>query len=185
MKQEMSIQVSSDEDSWGTPSHIIEKCRNVLGEIDLDPASNVEANKIVKARRIFTKEDNMLSQELRARTVFLNPPFGKVQNKSQAGIFSEYVISEFENRNITDGGIILLHSRFGYDWFEKISDRLIAVNLRERLRFIDPKTGKSAGMAKTSQTLFVFGNQFIDKFVSEFRDLGRFLYHPKLKGKLF
>jgi hypothetical protein len=32
--------------------------REVLGEIDLDPASCADANKIVRAKQFFTQEDN-------------------------------------------------------------------------------------------------------------------------------
>jgi hypothetical protein len=60
-----------------TPIKIIEAATDCMGFIDLDPASSLEANKIVGARRIFTKEDNGLSYQWTAQTLWLNHPFGK------------------------------------------------------------------------------------------------------------
>jgi hypothetical protein len=57
-----------------TPSALIDAVRQVLGEIDLDPASSTEANKVVQANSIFTKRTNGLRQEWHGR-IFLNPPF--------------------------------------------------------------------------------------------------------------
>ena len=58
-----------------TPPEIIEAARAVLGEIDLDPASSPVANERVKAKRIFTKEDDGLSQQWTGN-VWMNHPWG-------------------------------------------------------------------------------------------------------------
>lgn len=56
-----------------TPGPIVRASRDVLGSIDLDPASNAEANETVQATTIYTSEDDGLKQEWRGN-VFLNPP---------------------------------------------------------------------------------------------------------------
>lgn len=58
-----------------TPVEIVEAARSVLGVIDLDPASCLEAQRVVKAERFFTRGVNGLVQPWRGR-VFLNPPGG-------------------------------------------------------------------------------------------------------------
>ena len=58
-----------------TPAHVVELAREVLGVIDLDPASCEEANATVRAKRIFTRGDDGLTQPWSGR-VFLNPPGG-------------------------------------------------------------------------------------------------------------
>lgn len=60
-----------------TPPEFIEVVRSVLGDIDLDPASDAEANERVKATSFFSKEDDGLKHDWVGR-VFLNPPGGRL-----------------------------------------------------------------------------------------------------------
>jgi len=79
MDSHQLINQTTGNQEWGTPSPIIEAARMVLGCIDLDPASCFEANKIVRAKRFFTKEDDGLKYEWRGN-VWLNWPFGDREN---------------------------------------------------------------------------------------------------------
>jgi CspA family cold shock protein len=64
----------SFDDEWNTPAEVFTLERQVLGSIDLDPASNRAAQQIVRARRFVTKADNGLDRPWRGR-VWLNPPY--------------------------------------------------------------------------------------------------------------
>jgi hypothetical protein len=70
------INQDSGDQEYYTPVEIIEAARRALGEIDLDPASSSAANQWVRADRVYTKEDDGLSQVWRGR-VFMNHPFSK------------------------------------------------------------------------------------------------------------
>jgi hypothetical protein len=67
-----------------TPAHVVEAARRVLGAIDLDPASCLEAQQTVRADSFFTAGVNGLFQPWRGR-VFLNPPGGSFTPKNPKG----------------------------------------------------------------------------------------------------
>lgn len=67
---------SSASFEWQTPPPIVEASRTTMGGIDLDPASSIRANLIVRAKLFFTRRDDGLRKSWRADRVFLNPPGG-------------------------------------------------------------------------------------------------------------
>ena len=84
------IQLSSRSDRWFTPKYITDLVHEVLPQIDLDPASCHQANQLIKAKKFFNSDDNALNIERWAKvpvTIYLNPPGGKLGNKSITGLF--------------------------------------------------------------------------------------------------
>jgi hypothetical protein len=70
---------SCDSPEWFTPAPFADAAREVFGgEIDLDPASHAEANRIIGALRYFDKRANGLRLRWRAGSVFINAPGGLV-----------------------------------------------------------------------------------------------------------
>ena len=68
-------QNGSPNDEIYSASWLIKVATHLLGgTIDLDPASSVEANKVVGATKYYTQEDDGLSQHWEG-AVWLNPPF--------------------------------------------------------------------------------------------------------------
>lgn len=67
--------VLTGKDEWYTPTVVIEAARDLMGSIDLDPASCVEANQTVRASTFYTINDDGLQREWRGNT-WCNPPFG-------------------------------------------------------------------------------------------------------------
>lgn len=73
----MSVKHSSKINEHYTPCYIVEPAREVLGHIDLDPATSELANKRIQAARIFIEQDGLKTfEEPWHGRVFLNPPGG-------------------------------------------------------------------------------------------------------------
>jgi len=68
----MRTSIGFDFGHGSSPVHHIEAAKKVMGRIDLDPASSVEAQRNVKAAGFRTPEDNGLSCGWRGR-IWLNP----------------------------------------------------------------------------------------------------------------
>ena len=67
---------SMDSPDWYTPAPIVFAAREVMGGIDLDPASCEDANRVADAAHYYTAEDDGRRQPWFGM-VFLNPPGGK------------------------------------------------------------------------------------------------------------
>lgn len=70
----LKILTSAKSDEHGTPHFLVEAAREVMGAIDLDPMSNLEAQEIIQAQRFYTKEDDGLTKPWIGR-IWLNPAF--------------------------------------------------------------------------------------------------------------
>lgn len=89
-------QASQKSNEWYTPARYVEAARDVMGSIDLDPASCEKANRVVKATNYYTKEDNGLQRSWHGR-IWLNPPYGHTQggvSMSHQRVFAEKLLRE-------------------------------------------------------------------------------------------
>jgi hypothetical protein len=153
----MNIQHSSRNDDWQTPLLILNMVHQVLGHIDLDPASSDQANINVKAKRFFTKEDNSLEKDwgLSIGTVFINPPGGKINNKSISIEFWKRLMNEKYHNRLLDAiflsfSIEHLQTSQGKG-VPSIKNFPFCVP-RKRIAFIDP-TGEDRGAPSHSNMI--------------------------------
>jgi phage N-6-adenine-methyltransferase len=165
VNQPMSVLTSQGTVEWYTPPHIIKRAQYMLGNIDLDPASNETAQAWINAETYYTADDCMsgLARPWFGR-VWLNPPFDDTPawvRRLGAAYAAEEVIE----------AVLLVNSAPGYVWWEELADTQPIVMLRERLRFVRPD-GTPGGQAKKGQTIAYYGAD-VTRFVAIFQDLGR------------
>lgn len=120
-----------DSNEWYTPQAYVEAARDVMGSIDLDPASNYYANRWIRAERLYTKNhDGLAPSNAWAGNVWLNPPYGGLQVP-----FLERLVNEYEQGNITQAVACINGYRYDAKWFRPIWNYDLCFAAR-RVRFI-------------------------------------------------
>ena len=99
---------------WYTPDEYLQAARDVLGRIDLDPASSVMAQEKVRADRFFTIEDNGLRQEWHGN-VWLNPPYAQ----PNIALFASKMVAEFRSGRVK-AAVMLTHNFTDTKWFHEL-----------------------------------------------------------------
>jgi phage N-6-adenine-methyltransferase len=125
---------NSGDNEWYTPQHIIDKVYQVMGGIDLDPASHADANAIIKAETFFTGEDNSLNRDWNGR-VFMNPPYAQ----PLVGEFCAKLTEEVRAGDVTEA-IVLVNNATETQWFQDMAIEANAVCFpRGRVKFWHPR----------------------------------------------
>jgi len=129
---------SSESLEWYTPKWLVEKVRDVLGNIDLDPCSCIEAQKSVLADVLYDKERDGLSQDWPGK-VFMNPPGGwaepsmadKWGSRSSAQCWYNKLLDQYKN-GITTHAIVLC---FNLDTLRALQSKNSICILAKRVKF--------------------------------------------------
>lgn len=149
---------------WYTPDEYIELAWDVLGEIDLDPASCEYANRTVKAKQYYTMEQDGLKQEWHGR-VWMNPPY-------QADLvqqFSSKFADEYCKGNIVEG-IVLVNNATETNWFNELVQHAKCVCFpKGRIRY-NSQTRET--MAPLQGQAFLYFGDNPKQFVETFRTVG-------------
>jgi ParB-like chromosome segregation protein Spo0J len=163
------ISQNSGDNEWYTPIEYIESSRKVMGSIDLDPATSIKANKIVKAKNIYTINENGLLNEWYGN-IFLNPPYSvDLINK-----FIDKLIEELKNINQC---ILLVNNATDTIWFQKIVHFCSGICFpKGRIKFYKPNSNKCSPLQ--GQCFLYFGIN-IKQFYSEFSKIGRVFYNER------
>ena len=146
-------------DLWNTPQEIVDKVVEYFGgPVELDPCSNSAENPNVPCIRCFTEEDDGLSFQWNAKSVFMNHPY------SDSRSWIPYARQQFDEGSVQEL-IMLIKLDISTKWYRSIADRpWIAIN--KRLRFGDGK-----GAAPFQSALFYFGPD-PGRFFTVFGNLG-------------
>lgn len=168
---------SSAKQEWGTPLGILIRAQQFLGGITLDPASSFEHNQRVQAASYYDEQMNGLAQDWVARSVWLNPPYGKArlpktttyffpgggvtfeadkEYSSQAvwvaKLLNEYLICDFSH------ALLLVNAETSASWFQPLWAYPICF-IRGRIKFIDPDTGQPGGSPTHGSALVYIGEE--------------------------
>ena len=155
---------NSGDYEWYTPPEYIHAARDVLGAIDLDPASSDRAQQAVRAARYFTKNDDGLKGAWHGR-VWLNPPFAQP-------LISEFVakIVAEHNAGRIDAAIMLTNNSTDTGWFHEALAASDAICFtRGRIKFYKDEGEKAAPLQ--GQAFFYFGDDVVG-FVERFSGIG-------------
>jgi phage N-6-adenine-methyltransferase len=156
-----SHRVNTGEYEWYTPERYSEAAREVMGGIDLDPATHEAAQRTVQATQYYTAQDDGLSLSWHGR-VWLNPPYAQPLMSS----FVRKLISEFTSGSV-DQAVMLTHNYTDTAWFhEAQASALLLCFTRGRISFVG-----ASGPPTQGQAFFYFGSDG-EKFREVFSNFG-------------
>ena len=148
------LDIPSDE--WSTPGHVVQAVVDVLGVIDLDPASGGQH---VPAETHYTREvDGLDERHAWMGKVFLNPPLSpELVNR-----FVERITIAFSQKHVKEA-IVLVPAATDAAWFRKLGSFVRAFLAR-------PEFGTVPGMPDPLVAIYLGERQHV--FFETFRELG-------------
>lgn len=156
------VSYNSGNNEWYTPSEYIELAREVMGGIDLDPASCERANEVVQAKGYYTAETDGLAQDWFGN-VWLNPPY----STELIAKFSEKLVKELPQ---IEAAIVLVNNATETEWFCKLVGMARAVCFPNgRVKFYRPDG--TTGSPLQGQAILYYGDS-PERFIETFRSKG-------------
>jgi hypothetical protein len=200
MQNSRAVKHSTGSPNWYTPELYMEDVRTVINGIHLDPASDVEANTYVRAKRYFTEDENGIFQDWWADSVYCNPPGREDPKKYEDPLVQEQVrqanqwrgqelwlhkmMTEYDKGHFKQG-IMQMFNASPIDtlwWHTAIRTQVVCIKLG-RIKFTPPQ-GIYANTKKNQPT---HGNGWIyfgenpARFIEVFRKYGTiFLPHNQV-----
>ncbi len=158
---------SEEKNDWYTPPEYIAAAREVMGDIDLDPASSDIAQKDIQATNYYTKEINGLTEPWEGR-IWLNPPYSGEEIKQ----FIQKLLFHIEKKEVSEA-IVLTNNATDTHWFHDVLDTAGIVCLTKgRIGFINQEG--EVLQTRQGQTFFYLGASKA-KFKEVFSQFGRVL----------
>lgn len=149
---------------YNTPHPIVDRARRVMGGIDLDPATNAEAQEYIQAAVHYTWRENGLTRQWAGR-VFLNPPYAR-------GVV-ELFIRKLTLEPEVEQSIVILNNATETQWARQLCmdqrTRLICFTTGRLGFLVDGKPKKDN---VRGQMIVAFGDVDEAAFIREFDDVG-------------
>ena len=153
-------QTSGDVDYF-TPPHIVEAARDAMGSIDLDPASNVRANEIVKAGKFYST-GGLLRPWF--GNVWMNHPFSRAENH----LWITRLVESWCSGAIT-AACCITYACTSEKWFAPLLD-CPQCFLIPRTQYLLPDGSVKRGVTKGSVVTYL--GRDVQRFAKAFRGLG-------------
>lgn len=160
---------NSGNNEWYTPPAYIVAAQQVMGGIDLDPASSDIANETIGAATFYTREDDGLQHDWRGR-VWMNPPYAV----HLISLFGDKLAMHVGQGDIVEA-CILVNNATETRWFNTLLDLASCVCfIRGRVKFID-QWGSPSGAPLQGQAVLYIGPN-VNAFSQAFSEFGTVLY---------
>ena len=115
---------------WNTPTDLKNRLIEEFGRFDLDPATT--SKNPMGAFRYYTIKEDGLLQTWDAKTVYVNPPYGRIISK-----WVDKALNEFDEGR-SEKVVMLLPSRTCTRWFHRLYERGFEIRFfKGRLRYGD------------------------------------------------
>jgi hypothetical protein len=164
------VKQNSGENEWYTPADLIEAARRVLGAIDLDPATSLDANEVVKAGQIFTRQENGLAEPWHGR-VWMNPPYAQPTITQFCAKLALHLID-----GDVSAAVVLVNNATETEWFQTLARVSIAVCFpRHRVQFWAPDKTTAAPLQGQA---VLYSGPVRDRFCAEFYGFGEVWVRP-------
>lgn len=148
-------------DEHYSPADYVELVREVLGEIELDPATSLRAQETVVAQRFYTKAEDGLAHDWSGR-VFMNPPY------SDPAPFVAKLLEHLGTGDVPEA-IVLTNNTTDTEWAQSLLEASSAVCFtRGRIAFDRPDSKANKG-TRQGQIFFYLGND-PESFVAAFEE---------------
>jgi len=155
---------NSGNNEWYTPAEYIAAARAVMGDIELDPATTEIANEVVRATRYYTADNDGLSHDWRAATLWLNPPYAS----DLIGRFIDKLIAGIETAQVK-AAIVLVNNATETHWFQTLAEYAAAVCFPAgRVKFWNPE--RESVPLQGQAIVYIGSNPLL--FRSVFQDFG-------------
>jgi phage N-6-adenine-methyltransferase len=154
---------NSGDNEWYTPDEYLDAARRVMGEFDLDPASNPVANERVRAAVFYTAEDDGLAKDW-SGVVWMNPPY----ESSLVDKFAKKLADSYSAGNVT-AAVVLVNNGTETKWFQCLAQQASAICFpKGRVKFWHPR---KEAVPLQGQAVLYLGDD-MEAFVTEFSSFG-------------